>query len=551
MKTTIQHTRAICLLLVLVMCMVMLSACASRQADQGQATDREPDTSGFLVAVEDEPDTVDFQCTSIHYTVAQNVFNRLVEMESDANGDMEILPSLAESWEISDDGRIYTFHLRENVTFSNGSPLTASDVQYTFTRLLTHPNACNRDIADFISGADALESGRAKTLEGFNILDDLSFTITLAYPFQAFLACLSMPGASILDQETTEQAGDRFGTDPAWTIGTGSFILWKWIPGEGLLLTANPDCWQGAPRCKGLDLRFITDSKAIRRMFENGEIDVLDLDEVGNTAEFFLHGDIYQDRLYCVPRIGLTYIALNETVAPLNDARVRKAMQLSLNRAILLTAVYGGRGSVENGIFPHGLYGFNPELPDIPCDPEAAKRLLIEAGYPEGFDLTVSVNSSSTRWEMAVLRLAASMWDKIGIRAHIDVINESEFMRQRKNGKLACYTALWMADFNDPDNFIYTFFGDRENTVFRSLCYSREDVMERVRRARAITDPEERIREYRSLENTIVQEDAAWIPLFSRLRYYVTSKRLRGIQSSWNGSVKNMYREISIVEDSQ
>ena len=115
MKTTIQHTRAICLLLVLAMCMVMLSACASRQADQGQATDREPDTSGFLVAVEDEPDTVDFQCTSIHYTVAQNVFNRLVEMESDANGDMEILPSLAESWEISDDGRIYTFHLRDGL----------------------------------------------------------------------------------------------------------------------------------------------------------------------------------------------------------------------------------------------------------------------------------------------------------------------------------------------------------------------------------------------------------------------------------------------------
>ena len=396
MKTTFRHARAIALLLVLAMCTDILSACTSRQADNGEATDTQPDTSGFLVAVEDEPDTVDFQCTSIHYTVAQNVFNRLVEMESDANGDIKILPSLAKSWEISDDGRVYTFHLRENVTFSNGSPLTASDVQYTFIRLLTHPNSCNRDIADFISGAEALESGRARTLEGFDVLDDLSFTITLAYPFQAFLACLSMPGASILDQETTEQAGDRFGTDPAWTIGTGSFILWKWIPEEGMLLTANPDCWQGAPRCKGLDLRFITDSKAIRRMFENGEIDVLDLDEVGNAAEFFLHGDIYQDRLYSVPRIGITYIALNETVAPLNDARVRKAMQLSLNRAILLTAVYGGRGSVENGIFPHGLYGFNPELPEIPCDPEAAKRLLIEAGYPEVFDLTVSVNSTGT-----------------------------------------------------------------------------------------------------------------------------------------------------------
>ena len=201
---------------------------------------------------------------------------------------------------------------------------------------------------------------------------------------------------------------------------------------------------------------------------------------------------------------------------------------------------------VENGIFPHGLYGFDPELPEIPCDPEEAKKLLDEAGYPDGFDLTVSVNSSSTRWELDVLRLAASMWEKVGVRAVIDVIDESEFMRLRKSGGLACYTAQWMADFNDPDNFIYTFFGDRENTVFRSLCYPREDVMERVRLARAITDPEERIREYRDLERIIVQEDAAWIPLFSRLRYYVTSERLEGFQASWNGSVKNRYREMSI-----
>jgi ABC-type transport system substrate-binding protein len=141
------------------------------------------------------------------------------------------------------------------------------------------------------------------------------------------------------------------------------------------------------------------------------------------------------------------------------------------------------------------------------------------------------------------------MWGKIGIRAKIDVTRESEFMRLRKNGRLACYTALWTADYNDLDNFLYTFYGDRENTVFRSLCYSREDIMERVRLARTIVDPDERIREYQDLERIIVQEDAAWIPLYSRLRYYVTSERLEGIQASWNGSVKNMYREMSITAE--
>ena len=553
MKHITRQRIFLCFLTVLLI-ILSCAACDVKRHGSTSGTEAEPsapDTSRFLVAVEDEPDTVDFQCTSIHYTVAQNVFNRLVEMENDENGEMQILPSLAESWELSDDGRNYTFHLRKDVAFSNGSPLTASDVQYTFTRLLTHPDSCNRDIVDGILGAEALMNGTADHLEGLNILGEMDFSITLEYPFQAFLACLSMPAASILDQETTEEAGDRFGIDPDWTIGTGSFILWKWIPGEGLLLTANKDCWQGPPCCEGLDLRFVTDSKEIRRMFERGNIDVLDLDEVGNSAEFFLHGSAYQNRLFSVPRIGITYIALNEAIAPLNDVRVRKAMQLSLNRDMLLSAVYGGRGSLENGIFPHGLYGYNPELPEIPYDPEEAMKLLSEAGYSDGLDLTVSVNSASTRWEMSVLRLAASTWSKIGIRARIDVIDESEFMRLRKSGQLACYTALWSADFNDPDNFIFTFFGNKENTSFRSLCYPREDVMERIRNARAIVDPEERIREYQDLERIIVQEDAAWIPLYSRLRYYVTSKRLKGIQASWNGSVKNKYREMSIVTDDQ
>ena len=509
------------------------------------------DVSHFLVAVEDEPDTIDFQCTSIHYTIAQNVFNRLVEMENDENGNMEILPSLAKSWEISEDGRYYTFHLQENVEFSNGKPFTASDVQFTFERLLTHPDSCNKDIVDIIYGADALENGETDHLEGFQVLSDLDFVIQIKQPFEAFLACLTMPGASILDEETTTVAGDLFGKDAKWTIGTGSFVLRKWTPGEGMLLTANQRCWMGPPKCEGLDLRFVNDAREIRRMFEVGEIDVLDLDEVGNSAEFFLRGSEYKDRIFSVPRIGIAYIALNESIAPLDDVRVRKALQLALDRPTLLSAVYGGRGNIENGIFPHGLYGFNPNLDEIPYDPEGAKKLLAEAGYEDGFDLTVSVNSASTRWELQVLQMAASMWEAVGVKAKVEVIDESDFMTNRKSGKLACYTAQWMADFNDPDNFIYTFYGNTNNTTFRSLCYPREDVMNRVQRARTIQDPEKRITEYQNLERIIVQEDAAWIPLFSRMRYYAISERLGGIQASWNGSVKNKYREMSIAYDDQ
>lgn len=551
MYSLFTRKRTLCLLLACLLAVLPLSACSAGGSgstpEQPEAT--VPDTSRYLIAVEDEPDTVDFQCTSIHYTIAQNVFDRLVEMKNDDNGVAVILPSLAERWEISEDRRVYTFHLREGVRFSNGSPLNAEDVLYTFTRLLTHPDSCNQDIADMILGAASLEQGLTDRLIGVELLGERDFTVTLAQPFEAFLACLSMPGASILDKETTEEAGDRFGIDPAWTIGTGSFILDSWVPGEGMMLRANADCWKGAPRCAGLDLRFMTDAEEIRLLFENGGLDVLNLDDIGKAAEFFLHGDLYQDKFYSVQRISITYIALNESIPPLDNAQVRKALQLALNRMLLLDASYSGRGYLENGIMPHGLSGYNPELPEIPYDPEAAMALLDQAGYPDGFTLTFSVSSATSLGEMTLIRMAANMWEKIGVHAVVTVLDEAEFMRLRKSGQLACYSATWTADFNDPDNFFYTFFGDSKNTSFRSLCYPNEEIMQRVRDARTIADPKARIREYQELERIIVQEDAAWIPLFSRFYLYVSSERLSGIQSSWNGSVKNMYREMSILED--
>lgn len=509
----------------------------------------EPDTSGFIVAVEEEPDTVDFQCTSIHYTVAQNVFNRLVEMENNTHGSAIVLPSLAKDWEVSEDGCEYTFHLKEGVTFSNGSPLTSSDVLYSFTRLLTHPDSCNQDIVEEILGADELKSGKTDKLEGFEVLSDFDFTITLKQPFAAFLACLSMPGASIMDEETTEKAGERFGKDPEWTIGTGSYILWKWIPKEGMLLRANKDCWLGAPENEGLDLRFMTEAKAQEDLFEQGGLDILDLNELGNDAEFYMNAQEYKDRLFRVHPVGITYIALNESVEPLDNDLVRRALQYALDRDALLDSVYKGRGSIENGIFPHGLYGYNDKLPKIPYDPDEAESLLSEAGYADGFDLTISLKSSATKGERDLMEMAASMWQKVGVRAEVKVIEESEWMSLRKCGQMACYSATWTADYNDPDNFIYTFFGNKENTTFRSLCYPREEIVERVRKARTITDHNLRLAEYRELEQIIVQEDAAWIPLFSRLRYYVKGDRLEGMKVSWNGSVKNNYRLMSVNKE--
>lgn len=511
-----------------------------------EATDKPTvvsDTSGYIVSPLDEPNTTDFQCTTIHYTIALNVFDRLVE---EGSGEAGIQPSLAKSWEVSDDGLTYTFHLRQDVSFSNGSPLTSEDVRYTFERMLTHPKARNQDIARVIAGAAQLEAGEADHLAGFTIVDDYTFRVELEKPYSAFLACLGTPGASILDKQSTEEAGDSFGMDPAATIGTGPFVFAEWRQGDRILLSANPDHWNGAPRCAGVDLRFVYEPEALNEMYRKGELDIINVDDLGDLGEYYLHGNAYANQIKSAPHVGIDYIALNESVEPLNDVRVRRALQYALNREALLDACLGGSGNLEQGIFPHGLLGFNPDLEAIPYDPDKAAQLLAEAGYADGFDLEISMRPTTTPWQRTLIEAAVEMWGEVGVRASITIPSEEEFMSQRLNGELACYTASWAADFDDPDNFAYTFFGTPENSKNRSLCYDNASIMDRVSAARTIVDEAARMKEYNDLERIIVHEDAAWIPLFSRERHFLVSDRLENFTTAWNGWFETCFKDMSV-----
>lgn len=526
------------------------AACAKRAEEDAAGWESlATSTAGseYLTIASSEGSTVDPQCTSESYLIALNVFDRLVNKRTGADGTAEIVPALAESWEVSEDGYIYTFRLREGVTFSNGEPLTSSDVRYTMTRLLSHPNSCNSELASFIFGAEAVRQGTLQVLAGFNIHSDTEFAITLSQPYAPFLDCLAAPGASILDEQTTARAGARFGRSPSWTVGTGPFIIDEWRSGEEMLLLANPDYWGEPPRCAGVRVHVVADGESRSLLFNNGTLDILDLDGMGVEAEYYLRGEIYRDRLYTGTRVGIDYIALNASVPPLDDVRVRRALQLALDRKLLLMAVEDGRGQVENGIFPTGLTGHDPTLPEIPYDPDAARELLAEAGLENGFHLKISVSKSSSRSKRELLTLVASMWEKIGVQTTIDTVSDNVFSAMRKDGILICYTGRWSADFDDPDNFIYTFFGTEENTRIRSLFYGDEAVMRRIVRARGIADKEERMREYRLLERKIVQEDAAWIPLYSTQHSFIVNERVDGFRVPWNGCSDLCYRDVAVT----
>ena len=505
------------------------------------------DTTGYLVAaLNADIQTADVQKTSKDYEVPFNIFDRLVDVEVGTDGNSKIVPSLAESWDISDDGLEYTFHLRQGVKFHNGNDFTAEDVAYTFHRMLTVEGGVNTEFIDQIKGADELLAGETDTLEGVEVVDDYTIKVTLKEPFAGFLASISSPGVSIYDSEATEAAGDQFGMDPAVTVGTGPFEFSSWSFNNQLVLTRNEDYWKGASGLLGVVIKIIPDTETQSMMFESGELDILDLDYAADSVDRFT--ETYPDQIVQGPRVGIVYFTMNFNKEPFQDVRVRKAVQMSIDRQAILDALYGGRGQVEQGIFPHGLIGFNPDQEEIKYDPEAAKALLAEAGYADGFDMEIAADSSASDTMTMALEIVSDQLAEVGIRAEIKNYDESTWLETRKSGELGSFISTWSADYNDPDNFIYTFFGNEEKTRIRSINYPDTEVMERVAKARTIVNEDERLAEYKALEEKIIHEDAAWVPMFSRLHLFAVSKRVQGFAPLWSGLSDQLFYNISLSE---
>lgn len=516
-----------------------LSACGSNTAkttteEVGKAK-TDVDTTGFLVtSINADIQTADPHKTSKDYMVPLNIFDRLIEVQIKDDGSSELVPSLAKSWDISDDGKVYKLHLQEGVKYSNGADFKSDDVVYSLTRILGVKGAVNGDFVSQIEGAQNVMDGSAAELTGVKAIDDYTVEITLSEPYSGFLACLSSSPVCMLDKESTEAAGDKFGIDPSLTVGTGAFKMSQWTVNDSIVLTKNDTYWNGDVALPGVLIRVIPDSETRNMMFKNGELDILDFDYMLEYIDTYKRE--MSDVLYHTPRVGITYFTFNENIEPLNNVKVREAVSMAINRQEIIDSLLGGVATVENGIFPKGLIGHNSSLPELKYDPEGAKALLSEAGYPNGFDMEISVDSSSSDTTKTILEVMSSQLSEVGINANIVSYDESTWLATRKDGTLGSFMSTWTADYNDPDNFIYTFFGNENNTKQRSLNYADKAVMDRVSAARTIVNNDERMAEYNDLEKKIVKEDFAWIPMFSKEHYYGVSKNIEGFKPNWAGT---------------
>ena len=475
--------------------------------------------------------TMDVAETTDNYLIPMNVFDRLFETRP-GSGASEIVKSLVTDYAISEDGLTYDFTLRDGVVFSNGSALTASDVQFSFERLLKTAKD-NTEIPLEVLGGEAVMNREADSLEGFQITDDTHFSVTLSAPNAGFLAELSSPAMSIVDAETMSPG---FGREPAETIGSGPYIVTEWVSNDHYTLVYNEKYWGEEPSVKKLIVKVIPDATSQNLMFQNGELDIIDLQSLDSAIVASTYKADPAARIVSTPKVGMTYLVMNENNPCLKDVKVRKAIGMAIDSDTIIQGVFMGDAMREKGIIPTGIWAHNDALEGISYDPDGAKALLKEAGYKEGeIKFELSMDSTANTSNQLIYAFISDSLRKIGVEASVVSYDHAAWLAKRSSGEMDSFVANWGMDYNDPANIMYTFFGSTANTKGRSLNYPDTAVIDRVSAARAIVDDEARMEEYQALEKKLIEEDAAWIPFCVTLHLWCLGERVESFTPHWAG----------------
>ena len=535
------------LMALLLALMMVLSLAACGQSEGGSSGNVASNVEDGLLRVAALYDitTMDVAQTTDNYMVPMNIFDRLFEVEVKADGSTEIVGSLCESYTVSEDGLTYHFVLKDGVVFSNGSTLEASDVQYTFERLLT-AGGVNDDVPLEVLGAEALKNGEADTLEGFKVTSDVEFSITLTAPNAGFIAELTGPAVSVVDRETMGQV-KNFGISCEDTIGTGPYKITEWVVNDHYTLEYNDKYWGAEPSVKKMIVSIIPDASTQNLMYQSGELDIIDLEYLDSAIVESTYKTAYADRIISGSRVGLTYLAMNANHKYLSDVNVRKAVQMAIDVDTIVASVYAGDAIVENGIIPTGVWGHNDALQRPAYSVENAKKLLADAGYAEGeVSFELAMDSSASSNTQLVYQLIQQQLKDAGIMVEIKPYDESSWLDLRKSGEMDAFIANWTMDYNDPANIMYTFYGSAEKTKLRSLNYADEAIMARVAAASGITDDAARMAEYQALEKKIVEEDASWVPLLGNMHLFALGQRVENFVPYWAG-YSNFYAKDVVL----
>lgn len=491
------------------------------------------------------PKTLDIQNTNADYFIPLQIYSRLVDVEVDQNGDAKIIPSLAESWEINEEGTEYTFKLKKGVKFHNGEELKADDVLFTINKATdSEKPMVNAFVFKDILGFQERIDGDKESIKGVEVVDDYTVKITLKEPTPSFLADLTGAPASIYNRKAVEAGGDKFGFEKEFTVGTGYMKYENWTQDQEINLVKNEDYFGEPAKIDGVKYLMNIDSSTARMMFENGELDYIGLNSDG--LAYFQGKDEWKKYIGEITPPSMDYVQFNQNDQYLSDAKVRRAVQLAINRDLINQTFYNGQGTLLNGVLPPVIPGYNDKQEPIPFDPEQSKKLLEEAGYKDGIKLVLLQNGESD-YTHPINEMMQSMLAEVGIQVEIKNVDMTTFWDTVASGKdFSLKTGPVTADIPDPAPFFVDF--TVEQSKSNGYNIKDEELSKKIEQANKQLDPEKRIQELQGLENEMVSEQALYLPLLAEKRYYIISPRLKDFQLGWQGWVALSTAKVSIDE---
>ncbi len=370
-----------------------------------------------------------------------NVYDRLVYFDLD--DPSIILPGIAESWSVSEDGLTYRFVIREGVTFHSGNPLTAHDAAYSLQRVIRLNLSPAFILTQFGFAPETVEATiRASDAQ------TLLLTTDRAYAPSFFLNCLTAGVASVVDSALLaehEEGGDLgHGWLRTHSAGSGAFVLRAWKPNEALMLDANPDYWQGAPAIERAVIRHIAEPATQRLLLEKGDIDVarnLGADQLAGLAG---NPDI---RVWPSPKGALFYLGLNQKNPALSQPGVRRALRWLIDYDALQATILAETAVIQQAILPRGFLGALMDTP-FSLDVEKAKALLAGAGYPEGFTVTMDTRNTAPLIDLA--QSIQASFAAAGITLELIPGDGRQTLTKYRARNHDIYFGLWGADYQDP-----------------------------------------------------------------------------------------------------
>ena len=381
--------------------------------------------------------------------VSGRIIRNMYEGFTTITDDGRNAPALAERWEPLSAGPGFRFHLRKGVVFHSGRPFTAKDIKYTFEELLRpgSKGGLNASYLNIVVGAKEMKDGSAKEISGIRIVDDHTIDIAFTradvlFPIYPFY---------FMDSGIVAELGADWMTKAS--AGTGPYQFRQWRRGVSVDLDRYGGYWGGAPKIDGVSFVIVPNADTALSQYDAGELDFVDV--YATAIRRVLRDDRYAKELIRVPRAQSTYLGMNQNLyAPFRDKRVREAVSIAIDRNAMVRGLYGGAAFVLNGVVTPGMPGHNPALAEIKFDPARAKKLMAEAGFPDGKGLP-PVDITSTEAFKDEITYYANQFNRVlGMPVNVKVVERATHIRAMNAGEVAFFPWGWTADYTDAAYYL-------------------------------------------------------------------------------------------------